>query len=129
MIYFSGIKQQKKLASEVYDWFCEQRNIGDVDITVHSCDLTDDNVFAWCEQEDDEFIISIHSTLSVRDYIVTLIHELIHVSQSLCGLFDDTLREKEAYELEYELASQFLLDVPHVELAQTFTKRIKTCNT
>ena len=42
----------------------------------------------------------IHDDLSEKDYITTLIHELIHVDQNVRGLRDDDQREKEAYDLE-----------------------------
>lgn len=113
MLLFSGKQNYKKLAEQVYDWFCKQKAINQVQVTIYSCDLTEDNVFAWCEEEDEnEFLISIHQNLTIQDYIVTLIHELIHVYQSICGIFDDDIREEEAYRLEYEFASQFVLETP-----------------
>ena len=47
-------------------------------------------------------------TLSEKDFITTLIHELIHVDQNVRGLLDDTERETEAYSLEHTLTNQFL---------------------
>jgi len=108
MLFTSGSKQRKKIASQVFDWFASQNNLSDVDVEVFHTDLTEDNVFGWCEQSDEnEFLISIHNDLNVDDYVITLLHELVHVTQSLRGLFDDEQREDEAHKLETILYNQF----------------------
>ena len=75
-------------------------NLNDVDIEVIQKDLTEDNVFGWTLENNDQNEIEIHHDLSDKDYITTLIHELIHVDQNVRGLRDDDQREKEAYDLE-----------------------------
>ena len=81
-----------------------------VNVEVFHTNLVDDGVFGWCEQsDDDEFLISIHNDLSVSDYIITLLHELVHVTQTLRGLFDDEEREREAHELEHTLFVKYCL--------------------
>jgi len=108
MLFTSGTKQKKKIANKVFDWFAIQNNLDSVDVEVFHTDLSDDGVFGWCEQSDDnEFLISIHNDLNVDDYVITLLHELVHVMQSLRGLFDDDEREKEAHQLESVLFNQF----------------------
>jgi len=110
MLFTSGTKQKKKLASQVYDWFTTQFDLQDVDVEVYHCDLTDDNVFGWCEQSDEnEFLIQVHNSLKKEDYIITLLHELVHVTQTLRGLFDDDEREQEAHQLESVLFNQFCI--------------------
>ena len=42
---------------------------------------------------DDQHEIEIHNELSEKDFITTLIHELIHVDQNVRGLRDDEERE------------------------------------
>ena len=42
-----------------------------------------------------------------EDYIITLMHELVHVVQNESGQFDDEERENEAYSLESILFNQF----------------------
>ena len=59
-------------------------------------------------ETDDQHEIEIHNDLSEKDFITTLIHELIHVDQNVRGLTDDTIREGEAYELENTLADIYL---------------------
>ena len=82
--------------------------IKETDVEVIHTDLTEDNVFCWTLINNDQNEIEIHNDLSERDYVTTLIHELIHVKQNVHGVTDDTIREGEAYELENTLADIFL---------------------
>ena len=83
-------------------------NLTEVDIEVIPTDLTEDNVFGWTLENNDQNEIEIHNDLSEKDFITTLIHELIHVDQNVRGLRDDEERENEAYSLEHTLTNQFL---------------------
>jgi hypothetical protein len=82
-------------------------NLTTTDIEVIPTDLTEDNVFGWTLENNDQNEIEIHNDLSEKDYITTLIHELIHVDQNVRGLRDDEKRENEAYKLEKRLADNF----------------------
>ena len=83
-------------------------NLTTTDIEVIPTDLTEDNVFGWTLENNDQNEIEIHNDLSEKDFIITLIHELIHVDQNVRGLRDDEERENEAYKLETPLTNQFL---------------------
>ena len=82
-------------------------NLTTTDIEVIHTDLTEDNVFGSTTENNDQNEIEIHNDLSDEDYIITLIHELIHVDQNVRGLRDDEQRENEAYKLEKRLADNF----------------------
>ena len=82
--------------------------IKETDVEVIHTDLTEDNVFGWTLINNDQNEIEIHNDLSERDYVTTLIHELIHVKQNVQGVTDEEIREGEAYELENTLADIFL---------------------
>ena len=82
--------------------------IKDTAVEVIHTDLTEDNVFGWTLINNDQNEIEIHNDLSERDYVTTLIHELVHVKQNVQGVTDDTIREGEAYELENTLADIYL---------------------
>ena len=82
--------------------------IKDTDVEVIHTDLTEDNVFGWTLINNAQNEIEIHNDLSERDYVTTLIHELVHVKQNVNGVTDDTIREGEAYELENTLADIYL---------------------
>lgn len=69
-------------------------------IVVHHCRLRSDGVFGWQEVNDDEFLIHIERDLCKKDYILTLIHELVHCRQTLECNFNYNSREEEAYRLE-----------------------------
>ena len=97
------------LANQVYAFMSGlYPNLNNVDIEVIPTDLTEDNVFGWTLENNDQNEIEIHDNLSQKDYITTLIHELIHVDQNVRGLHDDEQREGEAYSLEHTLTNQFL---------------------
>ena len=98
-----------EIGYEVYTFMCGlYPNLKTVDIEVIPTDLTEDNVFGWTLENNDQNEIEIHNNLSEKDFITTLIHELIHVDQNVRGLRDDTQREEEAYSLEHTLTNQFL---------------------
>ena len=82
-------------------------NLTTTDIEVIPTDLTEDNVFGWTLENNDQNEIEIHNDLSQKDFTITLIHELIHVDQNVRGLRDDEQRENEAYKLEKRLADNF----------------------
>ena len=82
--------------------------IKETDVEVIHTDLTEDNVFGWTLINNEQNEIEIHNDLSERDYVTTLIHELVHVKQIVNGVTDDTIREGEAYELENTLADIYL---------------------
>ena len=97
-------KKITTLGNEVYEFMSGlYPNLTEVDIEVIPTDLTEDNVFGWTMETDDQHEIEIHNDLSEKDFITTLIHELIHVDQNVRGLRDDTERETEAYKLETPL--------------------------
>jgi len=97
------------LANQVYSFMSKlYPNLNKVDIEVIPTDLTEDNVFGWTLENNDQNEIEIHNELTQKDFITTLIHELIHVDQNVRGLLDDEQRETEAYAMEDTLTNQFL---------------------
>ena len=106
-------KQRCHLANDVYEFMSKlYPNLTTVDIEVIPTDLTADNVFGWTLINNDQNEIEIHDNLSEKDFIITLLHELVHVDQNVRGLFDDEKRENEAYQLESKLYDQFMSEVP-----------------
>ena len=109
MFYTSGISTHFDLPQKVYQFMQSvYPSLKNTDIEVIHTDLTEDNVFGWTLENNDQNEIEIHDNLNEKDYITTLIHELVHVEQNLRGLRDDTERENEAYKLETPLTNQFL---------------------
>ena len=109
MFYTSMYNSEFDVAYMVYTFMCGlYPNLKTVEIEVIPTDLTEDNVYGWTTINNDQNEIEIHNNLSDKDFITTLIHELIHVDQNVRGLRDDTQREEEAYSLEHTLTNQFL---------------------
>ena len=101
--------EKTTLSNQVYQFMIGlYPDLEEVDIEVIPTDLSEDNVFGWTMENNDQQEIQIHHRLTNEEYITTLIHELIHVDQNVRGLLDDEEREEEAYSLEHTLTKQFL---------------------
>ena len=94
-----------------------------LEITVNIKKLTGDAV-GWCMMEDTnrEFTIDVHNKLTLKDFVTTICHEMVHVKQyarkETCGYgkkwkgkkiapktsYYDLPWEKEAYKLQDNLA-------------------------
>jgi len=110
MLFVSGKSQHTKLTFKVYDFFRELYDVKS-DVEVFHTNLTDDNAFGFTEENGDEQFIQIHNDLSEKDFITTLLHELVHVMQNENGITDDKIREEEAYMFEDILYNQYLQSV------------------
>jgi len=113
-LYTSGdwtIDSQFILTKAVFDFMCDKFAVlktNDTEVEVNQVDLTDDNAFGFCQvDEDGEFLVHIHNDLTPEPYVTTLIHELVHVKQTLTGLFDYDRREEEAEIWEFILSNKF----------------------
>jgi len=101
--------EKTTLSNQVYQFMIGlYPNLEEVDIEVIPTDLSEDNVFGWTMENNDQNEIQIHHRLTNDEYITTLIHELVHVDQNVRGLRDEEERENEAYSLEHTLTKQFL---------------------
>ena len=101
--------EKTTLSNQVYQFMIGlYPNLEKVDIEVIPTDLSEDCVFGWTMENNDQQEIQIHHRLTNEEYITTLIHELIHVDQNVRGLRDEEERENEAYSLEHTLTKQFL---------------------
>jgi Zn-dependent peptidase ImmA (M78 family) len=105
----SKVNKDRFTTHGIYEFMCEKFNqLIDATIEINQVDLTSENSFGFCQvDEDGEFLIHIHNDLSYGDYVTTLIHELVHVKQTLQGLKDDEMRESEAYFWERLLSKEF----------------------
>ena len=93
----------------IFQFMCEKfAQLIDADVEVNQVDLSDENSYGFCQvDEDGEFLIHIHNDLDYQDYVTTLIHELVHVKQTLQGLKDHEMRESEAYFWERLLSIEY----------------------
>ena len=120
-----GNKFQKQTAEKVVQKMIEtlMPRMRTLEITVNIKKLTGDAV-GWCMQEDTnrEFTIDVHNKLTLKDFVTTICHEMVHVKQyarkETCGYgkkwkgkkiahktaYYDLHWEKEAYKLQDNLA-------------------------
>ena len=106
MLFTSGKSQHTHLTQSVFEFFTTKYEIGS-DVEVYHTDLSDDNAFGFTEVNGDEQFIQIHNDLNEKDYITTLMHDLVNFVQNESRQFDDEERETEAYSLESLLFNQF----------------------
>jgi len=99
MLFVSGKSPHKAIAEDVYEFFTDLYEI-ESDVEVYHTDLSDDNATGFTEVNGDEQFVQIHNNLNEYDYVVTLLHELIHVVQNEQGLISDQVREDQAYHME-----------------------------
>jgi hypothetical protein len=108
MLFSSGQKIRPRLCQRVYSFMCTKEPLlKDAAIVLHHRRLNAEGVSGWEFKDDDEFMIEIHRDLERKEYIKTLIHELIHVRQDLTDMNNEWWRETEAYALEFIYYHEF----------------------
>ena len=113
MLFTSGdwyADRDRNVTFGVFEFMCKKfTQLLDATVEVNQCDLTDENSYGFCQvDEDGEFLIHIHNDLDCVQYVTTLIHELVHVKQTLQGLKDHEMRESEAYFWERLLCNEYM---------------------
>jgi hypothetical protein len=120
-----GNKFQKQTAEKVVQKMIEtlMPRMRTLEITVNIKKLTGDAV-GWCMMEDTnrDFTIDVHNKLTLKDFVTTICHEMVHVKQfarrETCGYgvkwkgkkitpktpYYDLPWEKEAYKMQDKLA-------------------------
>ena len=96
------------LLEDIVD-FCktELYILQDILVSVESEDISEDNVKGWTTDsaEDDEYDIEIDTRISLKENILTVCHEMVHVLQ----LHENReLDENEAYEKEDVLYRKYI---------------------
>ena len=77
----------------------------DLDVIVTECCLKQDDAWGWTyDMYDKQIEVEIEQSLSLRDKMITLCHEMVHVKQYSEGLDAD---EDAAYRLEEVLYNEF----------------------
>ena len=99
MLFVSGDSPFLSLTHRVYDFFSEIYEVS-ADVEVCHTNLRDEHALGFTEVNGDEQFIQIHNGLNREEFIVTLLHELVHVVQNEKGMIDESERESEAYRLE-----------------------------
>ena len=107
MLFVSGKSPHLSITHRVYDFFIERYEIAS-DVEVFHTNLRDENALGFTEVNGEEQFVQVCNTLDEKEFVTTLLHELVHVVQNEKGMIDETEREEEAYRLEEILYSEFL---------------------
>ena len=104
------VDEERELTFGVFEFMCKKFPLlVDATVEVNQVDLTNEFGCGFCQvDEDGEFLIHVHNDLSCEEYVTTLIHELVHVKQTLQGLKDHEMRESEAYFWERLLCKEYM---------------------
>ena len=106
MLFVSGKSPHLSITHRVYDFFTERYEIAS-DVEVYHTNLSNKNAVGFTEMNGDEQFIQVHNKLNKEDFIVTLLHEFVHVMQNEQGLINETEREQQAYDLEGVLYNNY----------------------
>ena len=106
MLFVSGDSQFFDITHKVYEFFTESYEISS-DVEIFATNLRDENALGFTEVNGDEQFVQVHNNLTKEDYIKTILHELVHVTQNEWGVNDETERESEAYRLEEVLYNNY----------------------
>ena len=99
MLFVSGKSPHLSITQSVYDFFIERYEVRS-DVEVYHTNLSNKNAVGFTEMNGDEQFVQVHNKLNKEDFIVTLLHEFVHVMQNEQGLINETEREQQAYDLE-----------------------------
>jgi hypothetical protein len=110
MIKVKGGKQDEQLlVYKTVNWCLDVGVISKTpDITVTICKYNTHNCFGTCVEGDDDmtsFFITVANDQTIRDFVATLIHELIHVNQYVTGVWTGD-GEKECDDRQYPLTDK-----------------------
>ena len=107
MLFVSGKSPFFNLTHSVYEFFSSKYEISS-DVEVFHTNLSDENAVGFTEVNGEEQFVQVCNTLNQKEFITTLLHELVHVVQNEQGIIDEVEREEQAYNLEGILYSEFL---------------------
>ena len=103
-----GSKEDKMICHSVIDWCFHKKIIKrNVDIHVRICKYKTFRCYGTCVDTDtkDLYKITVADDQSIRDFVATLIHELIHVNQYVTGKWKGD-GEKECERRQYPLTDK-----------------------
>ena len=106
MLFVSGKSPHLSLTHRVYDFFTSTYEISS-DVEVFHTNLRDENAVGFTEVNGEEQFVQVCNTLDQKEFVTTLLHELVHVVQNEQGMIDETEREEQAYDLEGILYNNF----------------------
>ena len=106
MLFVSGKSPFFNLTHSVYEFFTDKYEISS-DVEVFHTNLRDENAVGFTEVNGEEQFVQVCNTLNQKEFVTTLLHELVHVVQNEQGIIDEVERESEAYRLEEILYNNY----------------------
>ena len=106
MLFVSGSSPFLSIIPRVYDFFLSYYEITS-DVEIFATNLRDENALGFTEINGDEQLIQVCNTQDEKEFVTTILHELIHVVQNEQGMINETERESQAYNLEGVLYSNY----------------------
>ena len=106
MLFVSGKSPHLSLTHRVYDFFTSTYEISS-DVEVFHTNLRDENALGFTEVNGEEQFVQVCNSLDQKEFVTTLLHELVHVVQNEKGMIDEVERESEAYDLEEVLYNNY----------------------
>ena len=106
MLFVSGKSPHLNLTHRVYEFFTSRYEIAS-DVEVFHTNLRDENALGFTEVNGEEQFVQVCNTLDQKEFVTTLLHELVHVMQNEQGLINETEREQQAYDLEGVLYNNY----------------------
>ena len=106
MLFVSGSSPFLSIIPRVYDFFLSSYEITS-DIEIFATNLRDERALGFTEVNGDEQLIQVCNTQDEREFVTTILHELVHVMQNEQGLINETEREHQAYSLEGVLYNNY----------------------
>ena len=98
-----GSHSQRKYADSMAVFVCQKFNIAP-EIEINFKRMSKDSNYGYCCYVDnDEFEVDIKSTLTLREMLITLAHELVHVKQYIRGEMPEKLGEGDYWDRPYEI--------------------------
>ena len=106
MLFVSGDSKFFNVTHKVYEFFTESYEISS-DVEIFATNLRDENALGFTEVNGEEQFVQVCNTLDEKEFVTTLLHELVHVVQNENGIIDETEREEEAYRLKEILYNNY----------------------
>jgi len=103
IIVNGGTPNQRKYAESMAVYVCRKFGMTP-SIEINFRRMSNDTNYGYaCHLEDNEYEIDIKRSLTMRDMLTTLAHELVHVKQYVRGEMPDSIDEGEYWDRPHEI--------------------------
>jgi len=114
-----GSRNDQRIAFDVVSWFMENKMedngeiVGGIDINVEICTYDKYKCYGSCDITEDiwtptSFEITVDKDQEIRDYVATIMHEMIHARQWVRNFTSNAGGEQEAEKYQYQYTDEFM---------------------